>query len=106
MPAPAAAPIASDTTTVAAEMPASTVRNRRAAASNTLLPGDGRVLRADLFRRHRPALERVEACGRVSVPEREERRLLDVAVAWMEARAARMEPAARRRVDRIRHVTL
>src|SRR5260221_2245621 len=105
MPAPAAAPIASDPTAVAAAIPASSVTYRRAAA-RTEVPDDCRLAQADLLRRHRPALERVVACSCVPVPEREERRLFDVAMARMEARAARMEPAAGRWVDRIRHVAL
>ena len=40
------------------------------------------------------------------VAERVERRRLDVAVALVEARAARMEAAGGRRVERARHVAL
>ena len=61
--------------------------------------------RPHLVRRHRPALERVVARRHVPVAERVERRLLDVAVPLDEPRAARMEPARARRVDRARDVT-
>src|SRR6476620_11541173 len=53
---------------------------------------------------HRPALERVVALGHVALAEWIERWLLDVAMPFDEARAARVEPARARRIDRARDV--
>src|SRR5919108_1057021 len=59
-----------------------------------------------LLLRQRPALERVVACRDVTVAERVERRRLDVAVTFLEPRAAWMEVARRRWVERARYVAL
>src|SRR6476619_1323646 len=63
---------------------------------------------AHLFLGHRPALEREMALGDVArrAATVRECRLLDVAASLDEARAARMEAAGARRVDRRRHVAL
>src|SRR5204863_3595074 len=61
---------------------------------------------AELVDAERPALERVVAGGDVPVAERIERRILDVTVACLEARTARVEVARARRVQRARHVAL
>src|ERR1043166_5271391 len=83
--------------------PAATIATRRPIRSSSARP---RARAAHLFMRHRPVLERVVARGPVLFPELVERRRVDVAVALDEARAARMEPARARWVDRVRHVAL
>ena len=59
---------------------------------------------ADLVVGHRPLLERVVAGGGLARAELAQLGRLDVAVAAVEARAARMEHAGRRRRDRRRNV--
>ena len=54
---------------------------------------------ADLVVRHRPLLQRVVACRGLGGGELAELGRLDVAVAGVEARTARMEYARLRRVD-------
>src|SRR4051794_3840396 len=97
-----------------AEKPASSVAKRRAAAANTLtgspppatLGGGPRGHDLpDLGVGHRPALERVVARRQVAgAAALDQERVLDVAMPLVEARAARVEVARRRRVDRVRHV--
>ena len=93
-------------TTTTALIPASRTRKRRAAATSTSGRNDGVRRPADILHRHRPALERVVAGGLVAVAEAAESRLVDVAVPSRGTRAARVEAAACRRVDRARHVAL
>src|SRR5689334_7330129 len=117
--APATSPITSAGTAVATVSAPSTVPRRRAAARNELhrfgrgglrsdRGGGGAARAAHLLLGHRPALERVVAlrnvCGVAATMH--ERGLLDVAVALDEARAARVEAAGVRRVERRGHVAL
>src|SRR5687767_11249291 len=132
--APTRSPIGKETaSTTSAASPSSPKKRRAAPRSTTSRPGGGASppaggsvarcgsslipLRRDrgrrggaaaphLFLGHRPVLERIVASGDLPVPERIQRRRLDVAVALPEARAARMEVARARRVDRVRHVAL
>src|ERR1700745_4088507 len=60
----------------------------------------------ELIRAQRPALEWIVARGDVPGAERVKGWIDDVAVACLEARAARMEVASARRVQWARHVAL
>ncbi len=90
---------------------AATPRRAAAASSSpTARPPPLRRVRPSphLVLGQRPALERVVARGDVVAMSgrRLQVRLVDVAVAVLEARAARVEAARLRRVDRARHVAL
>ena len=96
------------------DRPTGTVKRRAAAAHIAFLPVDGcffgwlcRTGSTELGLRQRPLLERVMAGGDVAVfADAVELRRLDVAMPGVEARAAGVEPARRRRVDRVRDVAL
>src|SRR5689334_14807874 len=106
MPAPSTTPATSESRPVIAAAPIRSSANRFAAEARcaslglsrsalTAAPGgsarDGRRRRlAHLVLGHRPALERVVAGGGMAVAEGIELRLLDVAVPFVEARAARV----------------
>src|SRR5215216_1549933 len=106
------APITSETAAVVAHDAATSTTKRRSAASQNSLersgavvpPESGRGWADHLAGGHRPPLERVVTRGDVAVAERIKRRIVDIAVPFLEARAARMEPAAARRIDGARHV--
>src|SRR4249919_347192 len=110
------APTMSERTAVTAIAPRTMTRKRRPAASqmSRLLLAAGSVGQsgcarggtAHLIGVHWPALERVVAGGDVTTAERIERWILHVAVPFLEPRAARMEAAAARRIDRARNVAL
>ena len=103
---PAAAPIASDSAAVAAHSPSVTPARVRRPATNHVGVPTARVLGLDpthLAVGHRPVLEREEARGLVARRPLDER-WVALRARLLRARAARMEAAAGRRVDRVRHV--
>src|SRR5207342_3042904 len=87
---------------IAGEPAPTLLRNRRGLSR----PLHRRPGLAELVCVERPALERIVARGDMAVAERVERRLVDVAPALLEARAARVEAAGAGRVERARHVAL
>src|SRR5262245_6010893 len=64
------------------------------------LPGGSRWSPAEFLSGDRPAFERVVACREVVALAAAQERFLDVAMPRIEARAAGVEDAGRRRVDR------